>query len=144
MKVFRNSKLLQQQCIGEKIRIGIFLKLMLVTICTTLLIFALTPEATIIGALKMVAFGTVLSIGIAAVYPEIRGVKAGDTVSVVSNAGLPSILGRIGRAAAAARKNEQVKIILDNGNEVVGIVESYIGLIGPAKIRLVYEEKLVE
>lgn len=117
---------------------------MLVTLCTTLLVFALTQDATLIGALKMFAFGTVLSIGITAVYPEIRGIKAGDRVSVVANAGLPSILGRIGKAAAAARKNEQVKIILENGNEVVGVVESYIGLVGPAKIRIVYEEKLVE
>ncbi|VVC02792.1 Uncharacterised protein [Candidatus Bilamarchaeum dharawalense] len=117
---------------------------MLVSLCTTLLVFALTPDATLLGALKMMAFGTVLSIAITAIYPEVRGVKAGDTVSVVTGGGLPSLLGRIGRASAAARKNEQIKIILDNGNEVVGVVESYTGLIGPAKIRLLYEEKLVE
>jgi hypothetical protein len=125
-------------------RLGIFLRMVLVSLCITLLVFALTPDATFIGALKMFALGIVLSIAITVIYPEVRGIKAGDTVSVVSNPGLPTLLGRIGRAAAAARKNQQVKIILDNGNEVVGVVEDYVGLISPAKIRLVYEEKIVE
>lgn len=117
---------------------------MLVSLCTTLLVFALTADATLIGALKMMAFGTVLSIVITFIYPEVRGVKAGDIVSVVNGGGINGLLGRFGKAAASARKNEQIKIVLDNGGEVVGIVESYTGLVGPAKIRLLYEEKLVE
>ena len=130
--------------VGGKIRLMLFFKLMILALCTSLVSFALLQNSTILGALKILALGTVFSIVITVFYPEIRGVKAGDTVSVVSGSGLPALLGRIGRASAAARKNEQVKIILDNGNEVVGQVESYIGLIGPAKIRLLYEEKLVE
>ncbi|MFH1520088.1 MAG: hypothetical protein ABID61_00415 [Candidatus Micrarchaeota archaeon] len=117
---------------------------MLISLCTTLLVFALTPDATLIGALKMMALGIVLSIVITFVYPEVRGVKTGDPVSVVNGGGINGLLGRFGRATAPARKNEQIKILLDNGGEVVGIVESYIGLVGPAKIRLLYEEKLVE
>lgn len=123
---------------------ALFFKLMLLNICISLLAFALVKDYSIIETLKLMAFGTVVSVIITMVYPEIRGVKQGDVVSVVSVSGLPSLIGRLGRATAAAKKKEQVKIILDNGNEVVGVVESYVGLIGPAKIRLIYEEKLVE
>ena len=125
-------------------RIGLFFKLMVVSLCASLLAFALLPEATATMALKMMALGTVLSIGMTAAYPEIRGIKAGDTVSVVNDPALPSLIGRMGITVASGKKNEQIRITLNNGSEVTGVIESYVGLVSPPKIRLVYEEKLVE
>ena len=124
-------------------RMMLFFKLMLLSLCVSLLSFALMPEATFIGTLKIMAVGTVLSIGITAFYPEVRGVRAGDKVSVVADVAIPGILGRLGRAAADGRKNEHIKITLQNGSEVLGVIESYPGLVSPAKIRILYEEKLV-
>jgi hypothetical protein len=125
-------------------RIAMFFKLMIAALCVSLLSFALVPGMGPVEALKAMAFGTVLSIGITAFYPEFRGIRAGDTVSVVNDSNIPSIIGRLGVAAASARKNQQLKITLPNGNEVIGVVESYTGLISPPKIRIIYEEKLVE
>ncbi len=125
-------------------RIMLFFKLMLLSLCVSLLSFALLPEATIMGTLKMMALGTVLSIGITALYPQVRGVKTGDKVAVVANSAIPGMLGRLGRASANGRLNDHIKIILQNGSEVLGVVESYQGLISPAKIRILYEERLVD
>ena len=125
-------------------RIAMFFKLMLVSVCASLLAFALVPGMDVIEALKMLALGTVLSIAATAVYPEVRGIREGDTVSVVSDSGIPSIIGRLGTAAADARKNDQLRIMLGNGSEVTGVVESYTGIISPPRIRIIYEEKLVE
>ena len=125
-------------------RLMLFLKLMVVCACFSLLWFALAPDSTVLGLLKVAALGTVFSIAATVVYPEIRGIRAGDTVSVVTDSGIPSIIGRMGRAAQGGRKSEQIKILLQNGTEVLGIIESYIGLISPPKIRAVYEERLVE
>jgi hypothetical protein len=125
-------------------RIALFFKLIVLSLCAALLSFALVPEVMLMGALKIMALGTVLSIAVAAFYPEIRGIRAGDTVSVVADSGIPSIIGRLGTAAAAGRKNQQIKITLSNGSEVIGVVESYTGLVSPPRIRVLYEERLVE
>ncbi|MBU0532473.1 hypothetical protein KKB44_03195 [Candidatus Micrarchaeota archaeon] len=125
-------------------RIAMFFKLMLISICISLLAFGLLPEITIITTLKIFAISTVISIGATALYPDVRGVKSGDKVAVVTDSALPGIIGRVGKAAANGRKNDQIKITLNNGTEVLGIIESYTGLITPAKIRIIYEEKLVD
>jgi hypothetical protein len=125
-------------------RIFLFFKLIIAALCVSLLAFALVPEVGLMGALKTMALGTVLSIAVTAYYPEFRGIRAGDTVAVVNDSNIPSLIGRPGTAAANGKRNEQIKIVLPNGNEVLGVIESYTGLISPPKIRVLYEEKLVE
>lgn len=122
----------------------LFGKLMLITVCASLLYFGLVSGAGVLGTLKYVALGTVCSVAITALYPELRGIRSGDSVAVVSEASVPSLIGKPGYAAADGRKRDRIKVRLDNGSEVIGIVESYIGIISPPKIRLLYEEKLVE
>lgn len=126
------------------LRLAFFFKLMIASLCVSLLSFALLPQMTLIMTLKALAFGTVLSIGVTAFYPEVRGIKEGDRVAVVTDSAIPGIIGRVGRAAADGRKTEKIRILLSNGSEVQGIIEDYSGLITPAKIRILYEEKLVE
>lgn len=116
---------------------------MVVAFTISLLAFGLT-DMGITDALKILAVGTAGSIAVTAFYPEFRGVKQGDAVSVVADTAVPSIIGRIGRAADSGRKREQIKIVLPNGSEAIGIVENYGGLISHPKIRILYEEKLVE
>lgn len=123
-------------------RIFIFGKMMLCIICLGLLYFGLFPGAGLIDSLKLVALGTVAAISVSAFYPDIRGIRNGDQVAVVNDAGTPSLIGRPGTAAADGRKNQKIKVVLDNGSEVLGRVESYIGIISPPRIRVIYEEKL--
>jgi hypothetical protein len=121
-----------------------FGKLMLASICVPLLYFGLVPGAGILDTLKFMALGTVASVTITIVYPEIRGIKNGDAVAVVSDPVTPSLIGKPGMASEDAKKNQRLKVKLDSGGEVLGVVESYIGIISPPRIRLIYEEKLVE
>ncbi len=125
-------------------RLMMFFKLMVISLCASLLAFALLPGSSVMGTLKIMAVGTVLSIGVTAFYPEFRGIRAGDTVSVVTDSGIPAIIGRLGTAAASGKKNQKIKIMLQNGTEVLGVVESYTGMISPPRIRLLYEERLVD
>jgi hypothetical protein len=129
---------------GEHMRLSLLVKLLLLSLCISLLAFALLPGSTILGTLKTFALGVVASIAITAFYPDLRGVKNGDTVSVVTESALPGLIGKLGVAAADGRKNERIKIMLNNGNEVLGVIEAYTGLISPAKIRIIYEERLVD
>lgn len=125
-------------------RLAMFFKLMIISVCISLLAFALLPEMTVIATLKSLALGLVLSTGITVLYPEMRGIKEGDPVALVTDSAIPGILGRVGRAVSDGRKRERIRIVLNNGSEVQGIIENYSGLITPAKIRVLYEEKLVE
>jgi hypothetical protein len=126
------------------LRLGLFFKLMIASLSVSLLSFALLPQMSLIMTLKALAFGTVLSIGVTVFYPEVRGIKEGDRVAVVTDSAIRGIIGRVGRAATDGRKREKIRILLSNGSEVQGIIEDYSGLITPAKIRILYEEKLVE
>ena len=125
-------------------RLFMFGKLMLLSICAPLLYFGLFSGVGMVETLKLMALGTVASVAITAFYPEIRGIKNGDSVVVVSDPAIPSLIDKPGMASADARKNQRLKVKLDSGAEVLGVVESYIGLISPPKIRLIYEEKLAE
>jgi hypothetical protein len=124
-------------------RLVMFGKLLLVSICLPLLYFGLASGVGIVECLKLMAIGTVASVAITAAYPEIRGIKSGDMVAVVSDSAIPSIIGKPGTAAADGRRNQKIKVRLDNGSEVLGQIEEYIGLISPPRVRLIYEEKLV-
>jgi len=125
-------------------KLSIFFKAFIVIVCISLLYFAFAPEATVIMLLKMLAVGMVASIALSIVYPELRGVKDGDTVAVVYGKTLTPLLGRAGTAMEEGKKNNRIRVKLNNGSEVMGVVESYVGLVSPPRVRIVYEEKLVE
>ncbi len=123
-------------------RIMLFIKLFLLSIAVSLIIFSITASADLLFLLKACALGTAFSILLTFFYPEIRGIKKGDSVSVVLNSGIHSLMGRVGSALSNGRKNQEIRIRFDNGEEAVGIIESYEGIISLPKIKLVYEEKI--
>ncbi len=93
---------------------------------------------------KLLAASALVSVAAAAAYPELRGVRSGDIVMVVETGSAQTIIGRFGTALHDAKKNSELRIRLANGNEIVGIVQEYDGLITPPTIRVIYEERLVE
>lgn len=125
-------------------KLFLFFKLFAISLAGSLALFAITPDAGFMFLAKAIALGSGLSILISLLYPEIRGIRQGDTVSIVLSNAVPFLLGRVGRAVSNARKNKEVRIRFDNGDEAVGIVESYCGLVSPPRIRVLYEEKIVE
>lgn len=125
-------------------RLMLFLKLLLISIAISAAAFALLPDATLMFFIKATALGVALSIAITFIYPEIRGIRKGDIVSVVSNQSFTSFIGRIGRSLTDAKKNAEIRVRFDSGDEAVGIVESYNGILSPPKVRILYEEKIVK
>lgn len=99
--------------------------------------------------LLFLAKGIALAVGFSIVftisYPQLRGIRRGDRVSVVGG-GIPLLfgLGRAGFAITDSCLHKEIRVKLDDGKEAIGIVESYEGVLSPPKIRLIYEEKLVE
>lgn len=125
-------------------KIALFGKLFLASLAVALVSFALIPGAGLLFLAKIVAFGTALSIGVSLVYPEIRGVKKGDPVSVVPSSSIPALIGRVGRALSNGKKSNEIRVRFDNGEEAMGIIEGYAGFISPPKIRILYEERINE
>ena len=92
---------------------------------------------------RMVAVSLGLSIIYAVFWPRIRGVKEGDSVVVVSHSFMPSFLGRKGTILSPARRqNQEVRVLLDSGVEVIGVLESFEELLSPPRVRLLYEERM--
>lgn len=126
-----------------RLRVGLFGKSFLLFFILSLAIFVFT-DIGLITFLKMIAGGILLSLLIAIIYPEVRGVKSGDTVMVISSDSPTTILGRFGIALNNGKKNSTIKIRLSGGDEIVGVIESYEGLITPPRVKVLYEERLVE
>ncbi|VVB98424.1 Uncharacterised protein [uncultured archaeon] len=94
---------------------------------------------------KALALALGFSIVFTIFYPQLRGIRRGDRVAVVGS-GLPVLfgLGRTGFALNDSGINKEVRVKLEDGKEAIGIVESYEGVLSPPKVRILYEEKLVE
>ena len=94
---------------------------------------------------KSVALGIGVSIIVSVFYPYLRGIKRGDRVSVVRN-NMPVILGfgRLGFALTDSGIHKEVRVKMDDGKEAVGIVESYESVLSPPKVRIIYEERMME
>ncbi len=122
----------------------IFAKVFVLAAVLSLFAYALTPIG-LTALLKYLALGLAVSIVVALAYPELRGIRSGDSVSVVSKSpSIPFLIGNIGRAISAGRKNSEIRIRLNSGGEAVCVVEGYEGILSLPKVRIIYEEKLVE
>ncbi|MEM4707453.1 MAG: flagella basal body P-ring formation protein FlgA, partial [Candidatus Anstonellales archaeon] len=102
-------------------------------------VFAVLPGLGILDLVKLLAGATALTILIAFFYPMIRGVNKGDEVVVVAE-NMPVLFGKIGRALVNAKKGEEIKVRLNDGREVVGILEEYEGLFSPPKVKILFEK----
>jgi hypothetical protein len=101
----------------------------------------------IFALVKFISLSIALSIITIILYPHVRGVKKGDRVLVIGTSmpiPLLNLIGRSGIALNDSKVGSEIRVKLDNGLEVFGIVESYEGFFQPAKVRVVYEEKPVE
>jgi len=124
-------------------KIVLFAKVFFILLLFSLVFFIFT-QTDLLGLAKMLAASALLAVLFAFVYPELRGIKHGDTVMVISSDSPYSILGRFGTALNNAKKNSEIKIRLADGSEISGIVESYEGVLTPPRVRAIYEERLVE
>lgn len=119
---------------------SMFLKTTALCVAAALVGFAFYGDELffLVKALAL-AFG--FSIIFTLLYPHIRGIKKGDTLSI-KGAGFPAFLGfgRIGFALTDSLMNKEVRVRLDNGKEAIGIVESYEGILSPPIVRILYEE----
>ena len=131
------------RCTGDVLKIMLFVKSFLVLLMLALVAFIFL-EMDVLLFLKLLAGAVVVSVIFSIAYPEIRGVKGGDTVMIVSSNNPLTLVGRFGKAIDSGRKNSTIKVKLKDGNEMVGIVEEYSGIITPPRVRPIYEERLVE
>jgi outer membrane lipoprotein SlyB len=93
---------------------------------------------------KLLALSIGATIVISLVYDRVRKVGPGDRVVVVSSNFYPAIFGRHGRVTKVSRDGNEVKVKLDDGEEVVGIVESHETLFSPPVVRAMYSERKIE
>ncbi len=121
------------------------IKVLFISIALGLLTFAVFGKG-IFDLLKFLALFLGFGIVFIFLYPEIRGVRKGDKVVVSS---LPPGLQFFipvdeGIAMSNGKKKQEIRIKFPGGREAIGIVESYESFFSPAKVSIIYEEKLIE
>ncbi|MCK4319228.1 hypothetical protein KAW38_01510 [Candidatus Micrarchaeota archaeon] len=121
----------------------LLLKLTAVLFSLSLIYFAVSPGMGLMGLLKFIALSIGLSMLATILYPHIKGIRKGDKV-VLTSPNVPFIFGRDGRAKTNARLNQEIRVEFFDGREALGNVESYEGWFSPPKVKLLYEERLVE
>lgn len=109
----------------------------------SLIIFSLLPNVDILFLIKLIAFSLGITLIYSLFYYQFRGAKKGDKVVVVNYSFIPSFLGREGILMNNAKIGDKVKVFLDDGGEVVGVLESYEEWFSPHKVRLIYEERKI-
>jgi len=121
-------------------RLWLFLKAFAICSAVALLYAALGFEAITLGLLvRLAAADLGISLLVAMLYPNVRGVKAGDMVLLVSDAGIFSI--RTAVALESKRVNETIRVALPDGREAYAMLESYAGIITPARARVLVEKQ---
>ncbi|MCX6774166.1 MAG: hypothetical protein NTY68_04195 [Candidatus Micrarchaeota archaeon] len=110
----------------------------------SLIVFSLYPGMDIIALLKMLALSLGATIMINFIYDKVISVKVHDRVVVVSNSFYPAIFGKHGIVTHMSRNRKEVKVKLDDGEEVFGIVESNETMFSPPVVRAVYSERKVD
>jgi hypothetical protein len=125
------------------IDIRIFFKALVLFTAAALITYAVTPTG-IDFLLKLLALDVGLAMLTPFIYPHLRGVRAGDMVSVVlSEEELPfrMLYARSdGVATSNARVGEQIKVRFRDGSEDEFLVVSYAGLFAPAKVKILQME----
>lgn len=123
--------------------VSLFLKSAALCIAAALIAFAFYGTDLLFLA-KGIALALGASIVLAVVYPHLRSIRRGDRVSLVKN-NMPAILfGKAGFALNDSALHREVRVKLDDGKEAIGIVESYESVLSPPKVRIVYEETIME
>ena len=110
----------------------------------SLIVFSLYPGMEAMALLKMLALSLGATIMIAFIYDKVISVKVHDRVVVVSNSFYPAIFGKHGIVTHMSKNRKEVKVKLDDGEEVFGIIESGETLFSPPVVRSVYSERKVD
>ena len=121
-------------------RLWLFLKVFAICTAAALIYAAAFAGDITLGLLvRLAAADLGVSLLVAMVYPQVRGVKAGDMMLLISDEGIFSI--RTAVALEGKRLNETIRLSLPDGREAIGMVESYAGIITPARARLMVESQ---
>ena len=117
-------------------KLGIFFRSLLGCSALSLLAYALLAEAT----LGLLAKTLAASLGISIIMPfacvHVRGVKNGDRVVVVAG-NASKIAGFIAKHATALEQGhigKKIRIALDGGPEIEATIDSYSGILSPARV----------
>lgn len=114
-------------------------KILVALLGLSLVVFALVPSLGFMELAKMFAGSFGVAILFVVGYPQVRGVRKGDTVQVLEGP-LSGLFGITGTAADNCRVGGELRVRFARGREAVGVLKGYEGLFSPAKAELMYEK----
>ncbi|VVB57957.1 Uncharacterised protein [Candidatus Anstonella stagnisolia] len=119
-------------------KLGIFFRSLVACSALSLLAYAVLPGASLGLLAKMLAASLGVSLLAPFIYTHVRGVQNGDRVVVVAGT-TSSITGFVAKHATALEKGhigKKIRVALDGGPEMEATVDSYSGILSPARVSL--------
>lgn len=119
-------------------KLGIFFRSLIACSALSLIAYAILPGATLGLLAKMLAASLGISLLSPFIYVHARGVQNGDRVVVVAGSA-HSIAGFVARHATALGSGhigKKIRVALDGGPEMDATVDSYSGILSPARVTL--------
>lgn len=120
-------------------KLGIFLRTMLLCSALSLISYAALPGATLGTLAKMLAASLGVSMLAPFAYTYVRGIRGGDRVVVVAAGNAQQLTGFIAKSATAlehGKLGQKIRVALDGGEEVEATVDSYCGMLAPARVSI--------
>lgn len=119
-------------------KLGIFFRSLVACSAISLLAYAVLPNASLGLLAKMLAASMGISLLSPFIYMHIRGVQNGDRVVVVAG-NASNLAGFVAKHATALEKShigKKIRVALDGGPEMDATVDSYSGILSPARVSL--------
>ncbi|MFH1095117.1 MAG: hypothetical protein V1728_02785 [Candidatus Micrarchaeota archaeon] len=122
---------------------GFTILAMLAAFATPFLVPEVGAGGLIVRLFQYEALAFALALLLTIVYPRLLGVSKGERVLIITNDPVANhLIIRLATALEHKKLHELIKVGLDDGSEVVGLVDSYPGIISPARVSVKAENNL--
>ncbi len=125
--------------------IGFFARVLVFFTAMALILFGITPNATLGLLAKLIAIDIGLALVTLLAYPQIRGIRKGDRI-IVSEEKLPIFLFGFTNAVAMSdgRFNDLIQFELMDGTTGIGKVSRYEGLLTNPEVKVMEKNIPIE
>ncbi len=122
-------------------KIAVFLKALLAASALAVVAFIFAPKTgavdALVQAVGFAALALISSIGFALAYPHIFGVQKGETVLLMASDPLSSrMVIQFCTAQENGKLKQSIKIRMMDGSDNIAVIESYPGIVTPARVSL--------
>ena len=104
---------------------------------------SISAVSLLVRGMQLEALATGLALIATAIYPYVFGVRKGEKVLLITNDPITNALMiRLATALEGSKIHQSIKIGMDDGSVMTGTLDSYPGIISPARVSVKPESNI--